>query len=205
VTGASPGGQRRSSKGEHVAECKGSQQVQYTLGQFLSIWNEQGAVKGTQSMRCASVSFRVAEMLQILHDWQGCQVVLRCTRMLAESGYAMNDIEVCFATALAKMRFEKRVASCVGQMGSQERVLVAVLQTYCSHSVIFDEFVPFEIWYEWLLAPFCSKNNANGALSKVCVLNRWRFLSGPDLLCPLLAQIRQDGAKHDGAQVARFA
>lgn len=161
------------------------------LRKYLNAWYADGEVPGVDNDRCAAVSLRVCKAIKLDEDWRACQVILTCTRMLAESSYELTDIEVCYAMAVAKLR-SKRLTAFVEQMGTQERVLVAVLHTYSAHALVFDEFVPFQIWHEWLLAPFCSEKNAAGALRKVCALCGWRFSVPRDILLPVLAELRQD-------------
>lgn len=155
-------------------------------------WHEQqGWVKGRTSEdnhRCAVLAYRFCAALSLAH-WPACRVVLTCVRLLVACHYAIADVEVCFAMALATLR-SPRSAHLLNLMGPQERVLVAMLHTYCAHSLVFDEFVHFTIWHEWLLAPFCSMKTSSCALKKVCALRKWRFVVPQNILDPIVEELR---------------
>lgn len=153
-------------------------------------WDAHGVVKGAETARCAALAYRFCAALAIA-DWSMCRVVLTCVRMLAECNFDVNDIEVTFAMALATMR-SPRSQTVIAQMGPQEKMLVAILHVYCAHSLVFDEFVGFDIWHEWVLAPFCSMKSATMALKKVCALRGWRFSAPEDVLLPVLAELQGD-------------
>lgn len=157
-------------------------------------WNaQQGWVKGRNSedhRRSAVLAFRFCAALSLAH-WPACRVVLSAVRLLVACHYDVADVEVCFGMALATLR-SPRSAHLLNLMGPQERVLVAMLHVYCAHSLVFDEFVHFTIWHEWLLAPFCSMKTSSCALKKVCALRKWRFVVPRNVLDPIVEELRQD-------------
>jgi len=196
----SPGKQRsRSASGSSAKSPSSRSQEEpvYSAQQLAhacaDAWNKQGVVKNFDTERCAWLTYRFAAGVG-LATWPACRVVLTCVRLLAECKYAPADVEVAFATALATIK-SARSARFMSTMNSQERLLVAMLHVYCAHSLVFDEFVSFSLWHEWLFAPFCSLRAANGALMKVCALRHWRFNVPPEILQPNLAELRGDSRK----------
>jgi hypothetical protein len=156
---------------------------------FIAWQYEQGSTVG-DPYRSAALAYRFCLGLGIVY-FPACCVVLTAVRMLAACSYDMADVEVVFATALNALR-SSRSAEMLSRMGSREKVLVAVLHLYASHSVVFDEFVHFKIWHQWMLAPFCNLSTASAALRRVCALRRWRFSFADKELEPMLQELRQD-------------
>jgi hypothetical protein len=150
------------------------------LEKCKSAWDEHGRMPRHLSGQCALLTVRYCHELAIL-NWPCCRVVLTCIRMLAECGYDFRDIEVVFATGLATCKSARSVKY-MQAMSGKELLLVSLLHLYCAHSVVFDEFVHFKVWHEWLFAPFCSVRASENALGKICALRRWRFHVPQDVL-----------------------
>lgn len=167
--------QEASSEPELLRQCK-------------LTWLEQGDDGCVDADRAALLGYRFCVLLS-LESQPCCYMVLACLRMLAQCGYDFDDIEVAFGMAVAMMQ-SKHVSSFTEKMGAKEKLLVALLHVYCAHSLVFDQFVHFHIWHEWLFAPFCSEKNSSAALRKVCALRRWRFCVPADVLEPVLAALR---------------
>jgi len=159
---------------------------------FIMWQYEQGSAVG-DPRRCAALAYRFCLGLGIVY-FPACCVVLTAVRMLAACNYDIADVEVVFAAALKALR-NSRSAEMLSRMGSREKVLVAVLHLYAAHSVVFDEFVHFKIWHQWMLAPFCNLSTASAALRRVCALRRWRFSYSDEELEPLLQELRQDSCE----------
>jgi len=156
---------------------------------FIAWQYEQGSTVGDPD-RSAALAYRFCLGLGIVY-FPACCVVLTAVRMLVACSYDMADVEVVFAAALNALR-NNRSAEMLARMGSREKVLVAVLHLYAAHSVVFDEFVHFKIWHQWMLAPFCNLSTASAALRRVCALRRWRFSFDDEELEPILQELRQD-------------
>jgi len=158
----------------------------------VEAWIAQGVMADHDARACAALTLRFCVCLGLV-SWPACRVVLTCVRMLAECSYAFSDIEVTFAMALATVQSE-RSAKFMQGMSPKERLLVVMLHVYSAHSLVFDEFVHFGIWHEWLFAPFCSVKNSSGALMKIGALRRWRFTVPAETLLPVLEKLR--GERH---------
>lgn len=156
---------------------------------FLAWQHEQGTPVG-DPVRCAALAYRFCLGLGIVY-FPACCVVLTAVRMLAACSYDIADVEVVFAAGLYALR-NSRSAEMLARMGSREKVLVAILHLYAAHSVVFDEFVHFKIWHQWMLAPFCNLSTASAAFRRVCALRRWRFSFSDEELGPVLEELRQD-------------
>lgn len=160
-------------------------------------WHEhQGNVRGrsaAENARLPVLAFHFAAALG-LRAWPACRVLCLCVRLLAACHFAIEDVEVCLAMTLATLRAPQS-RQLMGQMGPQERALVAMLYAYCAHSIVFDEFIHFNIWHEWLLSPFCSLRTSSSALKKVCALRKWRFVVPQDVLRPALEEVRHGPRK----------
>lgn len=154
----------------------------------VDAWQSQGAMERHDTRACAALTMRFCVALGLV-SWPACRVVLTCLRMLAECGYNFCDIEVTFGMALATVQ-SARSAKFMEGMSPKERLLVVMLHVYCAHALVFDEFVHFGIWHEWLFAPFCSVKNSSGALMKICALRRWRFTVQPEMLMPIVEMLR---------------
>lgn len=158
---------------------------------FQQWHSTQGNVKGRSpevNARLPVLAYHFAAALG-LRAWPACRVILLCVRLLAACHFAMEDVEICLAMTLSTLRAQQS-KQLMSQMGPQERALVAMLYAYCSHSLVFDEFIHFNIWHEWLLSPFCSLKTSSSALKKVCALRKWRFVVPQNELKPALEEIR---------------
>lgn len=156
---------------------------------FIAWHHEQQSPVGDPE-RCAGLAYRFCLGIGLFY-FPACSVVLTAVRMLAACSYEIADVEVVFAAALVSLR-NNRSAEMLARMGSREKVLVAVLHLYAAHSVVFDEFVHFRIWHQWMLAPFCNLSTASAALKRVCALRSWRFSYTDEELDPVLQELRQD-------------
>jgi hypothetical protein len=154
----------------------------------VEAWTAQGVLEKHEARACAALTMRFCVSLGLM-SWPACRVVLTCVRMLAECSYNFSDIEVTFAMAVSTVR-SARSAKFMESMSPKERLLVVMLHVYSAHALVFDEFVHFAIWHEWLFAPFCSVRSSSGALRKICALRRWRFAVSPEELLPCLEQLR---------------
>jgi hypothetical protein len=194
------------SRAETESTSASSPEAAQTLPlQCFQAWHsQQGWVKGRtdeENARVSVIAYRFCIIMQ-LSSWPACRVILTAVRLLLACYYQVEDIEVCFAKALAMLK-SPRTAHLMKLMGPQERVLVAVLHVYCAHSLVFDEFIHFNIWHEWLLAPFCSLKTGASALKKVCALRKWRFVVPPMILEPILDELRHgsncDDSDYEGS------
>lgn len=161
------------------------------MEECIDAWESQGNVKQSKAtaVQCSSLTYQFCVALS-LAEWSSARVVLMCVRMLVECGYDFEDIEVMFAMALGLLR-SARSSKFTEKMGPQEKLLVAVLHLYMSHSMVFDQFVSFEIWHEWMLAPFCSVRNSSNALKQVCSLRQWHMNVPPAELEEALLELRE--------------
>jgi hypothetical protein len=158
------------------------------LRRCTAAWHQEGDVDGVDPDRAALLGYRFCVLLS-LDSWPCCFMALTCIRMLAQCSYDMDDIEVSLGMAAAMMQ-STHMISFTEKMGTKEKLLVALLHVYCAHSLVFDQFVHFNIWHDWLFAPFCSVKHSSAALRKVCSLRRWRFNVPADVLDPVLTALR---------------
>merc|ERR1719253_1651971 len=101
----------------------------------------------------------------------------------------MHDIEVTLAMTLVLVQRSRAVQS----MGVVEKALVSLLYAYCAHCLVFDEFIPFKVWHEWVFSSYCGLGMLNVALRKVCMLARWRFHVRPEEFGPVLERLHMCG------------
>jgi hypothetical protein len=152
----------------------------------VEAWQRQGEVAGTDGRRLSQLAYRFCTLLA-MENWQACRLVLTCVRLLAECKFEIEDIEIVFATTIALLRSPR--SAFTSRMGPQEKLLVALLHVYCAHSMVFDQFVQFKVWHQWLFAPFCNAKNSGAALKKVCALTQWRFHVPAPILQETLAEL----------------
>jgi hypothetical protein len=186
------GEERKESCAHSDAGSASTADSQTAAFESFQQWHEhQGTVKGrtaAENARLPVLAYHFAVALG-LRAWPACRVTLLCVRLLAACRFALEDVEVCLAMSLSTLRAAQS-RQLMSSMGPQERALVAMLYVYCAHSLVFDEFIHFNIWHEWLLSPFCSLKTSSSALKKVCALRKWRFVVPADQLKGPLEEVR---------------
>lgn len=122
-------------------------------------------------------------------DGDSARHLLRSLEMLRRCGYAIEDIRIM--VSMATVYFNDTYHRKGLFMDCSELKYVLVLALFVAHCFVEDEMCPLATWHKWLFQSYCTLQELNSAVLRLCTLRDFRLRIDDDELfrrCELLRE-----------------